>query len=643
MRRIGNSKPDPQRQLLEEELSNREYEIALLKEIGDAVTSELQLEKVFRLVAERARDLIQAETLLIPLLNAECTHYVYRAGSGKNVDEIVGEVLPIEFGVCGWVWRHKRAWWHGVLAELDDTEKTRWEHEAGNLIVVPLIGKRHFLGGIAGTNKVGGGDFTKRDLDLLTMFASQVSIAIENATLFEESESSKRKAEQYQRELKNLNAELAQANTRLEHLALHDPLTELPNRTLLLERVQQCIHAAKRENKPFSILMMDLNRFKEINDTLGHHVGDTLLKQVSARIQTVMREADTFGRLGGDEFVFILPGSDSEGALLTANRVKAILEPFFEIEQRQLYIEASFGIAVFPVHGADVSTLLRHSDAAMYIAKRTNCDCFTYDPAEDINSPQRLTFLSELRNAVNESLLELHYQPKINLATGKVVGVEALARWPHRGNFIAPSEFIPIMEQTGLIRPLMKWVLDTALRQFSEWKRSGLSISMSINLSMHNLRDPLLPSQLSESMQKWGIEKGSLILELTESAFIQDPARILETLNHLESLGIELSIDDFGTGYSSLSYLKKLPVSEIKIDQSFVRDMVSDMDDAIIVHSTINLAHSLGKKVVAEGVESQEVRDYLLELGCDMAQGHHLCRALPAAECLDFIKKHRPD
>jgi diguanylate cyclase (GGDEF)-like protein len=638
-----NSRLDPQLQHLEKELSNREYEIALLKEVGDAVIGELHLEKVFQLVAERARSLIQAETLLIPLINAECTHYTYRAGSGENVDEIVGEALPLEYGVCGWVWRHKRAWWHGLLAELDDAEKTKWEHKAGNLIVVPLVGKHHLLGGIAGIDKMGGGDFTKRDLDLLTMFASQVSIAIENATLFEESEVAKLKAEQYQRELTVLNAELALANTQLEHLALHDPLTGLPNRTLILERLQQCIYAAKRENKPFSILMMDLNRFKEINDTLGHHVGDALLKQVSVRVQSEMRKVDTFGRLGGDEFVFILPESGSEGALLIANRVKTLLEPFYGIEQHQLYIEASFGISIFPLHGADASTLLRHADAAMYIAKRTNCDCFIYDPTTDINSPQRLTFLSELRNAVNENLLELHYQPKISLVTGRVVGVEALARWMHNGSFVAPSDFIPVMEQTGLIRPLMKWVLDTALRQFSEWKRAGLVITMSINLSMHNLRDPLLLSQLSESMQKWETGEGSLILELTESVFIQDPVRILETLNHLESLGIELSIDDFGTGYSSLSYLKKLPVSEIKIDQSFVRDMASNIDDAIIVHSTIELAHSLGKKVVAEGVETREVLDYLLELGCDMAQGHHLCNALPAAECLDFIKKQRPN
>jgi diguanylate cyclase (GGDEF)-like protein len=640
MKFAGHSTQNPPIHFLEEELRNREYEIALLKEIGDAVSSELSLEKVFRLVAERARTLIQAETLLIPIINTECTHYSYRAGVGKNVDEIVGETFPLSFGICGWVWHHKRPWWRGVLAELDESEKTKWEHEAGNVIVVPLIGKRHFLGGIAGINKVGGGDFTKRDLDLLTMFASQVSVAIENATLFEESERAKLKAEQYHLELKNLNQELAEANTKLKHMALHDPLTELPNRTLVLERLQQCILATKRENKSFAILMMDLNRFKEVNDTLGHDVGDELLKCVSTRIQTVLREVDTFGRLGGDEFVFIIPDADVDGALLVANRLMAVLKSLFEIGDYHLYIEASFGIAVCPQHGTDVSTLLKRTDVAMYIAKRAHCDYFVYDPAEDLNSPQRLTQLTELRNAVNENRLELFFQPKKYLPTGNVIGVEALSRWPYHGNYILPSEFIPAMEQTGLIRPFTEWVLDTALCQLSEWTRAGFPISMAVNLSMYNLRDPQLPKMLSELIQKWEIEKGSLILELTESAVFQDSGHMLETLTRLESMGVGLSIDDFGTGYSSLSYLKKLPIREIKIDQSFIHDMTTDKDDAIIVHSTIDLAHNLGMSVVAEGVESQEVLDHLFELDCDIAQGNHIAQAQPPGPCLDFIKEN---
>jgi diguanylate cyclase (GGDEF)-like protein len=632
MNRAGRSKQGAQFQFLEDELRNREYEIALLKEIGDAVTSELHLEKVFTLVAERARTLIQADTLLIPILDPECTHYTYRAGAGKNANEIVGETFPLEYGICGWIWRHQCAWWHGALEKLDDIEKTRWEREAGNVIAVPLIGKRHFLGGIAGINKIGGGDFTKRDLDLLTMFASQVSIAIENATLFEESERAKLKAEKYQLELKKLNEELAGANKRLGHMALHDPLTELPNRTLVLERIQQSIHLAKRENKPFAILMMDLNRFKDVNDTLGHDVGDKLLKQVSARVQTLLRDVDTFGRLGGDEFVFIMPGSDAEGAMLIANRLKAVLESPFEIENHDLYVEASFGIAIAPQHGMDVSTLLKRADVAMYAAKQSNNDYFVYDPARDLNSPLRLTRLAELRRAVNENRLEIHYQPKINLASRQVIGVEALARWPHAGGFVPPAEFIPVIEQTGLIRPFTKWILDTALCQLSEWWRSGHAVSMAVNLSPYNLRDPELPGQLSELMQKWEVDGNSLVLELTESAFLHDHGRMLETLTRLQAMGIKLSIDDFGTGYSSLSQLKKLPVREVKIDQSFIRDMISDKDDAMIVHSIVELAHNLGLGVVAEGVETREALHDLLKLGCDMAQGYHLGRPQPVTK-----------
>ena len=640
MQQFGRSPRDTNIHFLESELQDREDEIALLKEIAVAVSSELNIEKVFQLVSERARLLIQAETLLIPVLNSENTHYTYRAGCGKNSDEIVGETLPLEYGICGWVWRNKRAWWRGVLSDLEEQEKNKWEYEAGHVILVPLIGKGHFLGGIAGINKLNGGDFTKRDLDLLTLFASQVSVAIENASLFAESEHAKLRAENYQRELEYLNNELAETNRQLEHLALHDSLTNLPNRSLILDRIQQSIFIAKRENKPFAVLMMDLNRFKEVNDTLGHDVGDKLLKKVSLRVQKILREVDMVGRLGGDEFIFIVPGAGIAGAILVANKLKAVLERPFRVGHYSLYVLASFGIAVYPHHGTDVSTLLKRVDVAMYVAKRENNDYFVYDPAEDLYSPRRLAQLGELRKAVDENELILHYQPKVDLKSGEVVGVEALARWPYLGRyFIPPVEFIPMLEQTGLIRPFTQWVLNTALQQYSEWRKSGFNVSMAVNLSMYSLRDPQLISQLSELIRKWKISRGMLILELTESAFMYDPVHIMDTLLRLNAMGIELSIDDFGTGYSSLSYLKRLPVQEIKIDQSFVQDMANDKDDAAIVRSIIELAHNLGLRVVAEGVENRMILDLLADLNCDKAQGHYISQAHPADELVDLLGK----
>ena len=290
-----------------QKLRNRETEIALLSETAQVVNSELDLKTVFQLVTQRAQALIQAETVLIPLLDEDCQHYTYRAGFGKNTEEIVGESLPLDFGVCGWVWRHKRPWWRGVLDELNDEEKNKWEKEAGTLILVPLFGKRHFLGGIVGINKIGGGDFSKRDLDLLTLFASQVSIAIENATFFEEINRAKKQAEVYQQELQALNAdlerrvhgrtaELAAANIKLKALALHDTLTGLPNRALIHDRLKYSIARAKRESQPLSIMMLDLDRFKEINDTLGHHIGDQFLIAIADRLRAVLRETDTVGR-----------------------------------------------------------------------------------------------------------------------------------------------------------------------------------------------------------------------------------------------------------------------------------------------------------------------------------------------------------
>ncbi|MHB8534461.1 MAG: diguanylate cyclase domain-containing protein [Sulfuricaulis sp.] len=385
---------------LESELRDREFEIALLKETADAVSGELDLEKVFQLVVDRARSLILAETVLLPVLDKDRFQYTYRAGCGKNADEIVGQSLPLDLGVCGWVFRHERPWWHGVLDELDEAERNKWEKEAGSIVLVPLKGKQHFLGGLSGINKIGGGDFTRRDLDLLTLFANQVSFTIENAALFEQLSKSKDQAEEYQRELENLNSELerrvamrttalADAVKELEHLALHDMLTDLPNRSLVEDRLQQGMLIAKREKKFLSFMMIDLNRFKEVNDRYGHDVGDSLLRQVGMRLRRVLRQSDTAGRFGGDEFAIVLPSTDADGAVKVAEKLIKAFEPTFKVGDKSLSGSCSIGIAVYPEHADDVASLCRCADVAMYVAKNLKTGFAIYRPEDDKDTKSR--------------------------------------------------------------------------------------------------------------------------------------------------------------------------------------------------------------------------------------------------------------
>ena len=385
---------------LESELRDREFEIALLKETADAVSSEIDLEKVFQLVVDRARSLILAETVLLPVLDKDCARYTYRAGCGKNANEIVGESLPLEFGVCGWVWRHKRPWWHGVLDELDDVERNKWEKEAGSIILVPLVGKEHFLGGLAGINKIGGDDFTKRDLDLLTLFAKQVSFTLENAALFDQLNKSKDQAEEYQRELQAMNTELerrvaqrtsalADAVKELEHLALHDILTNLPNRSLVEDRLEQGILISKREKKVLSFIMIDLNQFKEVNEQHGHSVGDGLLKQVGMRLRGVLRQSDTAGRLGEDEFAIVLPFTDGDGAAKVAEKLLKVFDSPFIIGDKTLSGSCSIGIAVYPKHGEDAASLSRCADVAMHSAKHRKTGYSVYRPDDEKDAVPR--------------------------------------------------------------------------------------------------------------------------------------------------------------------------------------------------------------------------------------------------------------
>jgi diguanylate cyclase (GGDEF)-like protein len=426
---------------------------------------------------------------------------------------------------------------------------------------------------------------------------------------------------------------IAAREVRIADLANQDVLTGLPNRTLLRDRLEQAIKASRRSGETPVLLIMDLDRFKEVNDSLGHHIGDLLLQEVSQRLVAAsLRESDTVARLGGDEFAILLPASDVQGGSMIARKLLDALELPILLDGHQLVVAGSIGVAVYPEHGEDANTLMRRADAAMYAAKRANSGFAIYDASFE-GSGQHLSLMAELRQAMERNELMLFYQPKVALASGEVHDVEALLRWrhPERG-FISPAEFIPFAERTGFIKTITHWVVEQAVRQAAQWQSQGLDLNISINVSARDLVNPELPRLFDELATSRPDTLRLLSLEITESTIMADPAHAQRTLEHLHQLGLRLSVDDFGTGYSSLAYLKKLPVDELKIDQSFVLDMLSNRDDAIIVRSTIDLGHNMGLKVVAEGVQDAATCRALQRLGCDFAQGFHFSRALPASE-----------
>jgi diguanylate cyclase len=428
------------------------------------------------------------------------------------------------------------------------------------------------------------------------------------------------------------------AEARVHYLAYCDPLTELPNRTLLQDRLQQAIVSAHRDGEPLAVLMMDLDRFKEVNDTLGHYTGDLLLHQVGRRMLGVLRESDTAARFGGDEFAIVLPATGVEGATIAARKIQKAIELPFVLEGFELDVRASIGIALAGSHGSTADDLLRQADVAMYLAKDANSGYAVYTPEFDRHSPQRLTLVADLRQAIDRRQLSLRYQPKIELRTGRVIGTEALVRWQHPVHgMILPSRFIGLAEQIGFIKPLTLWVTEQALRQCRRWRDAGLEVTVAVNLSAGSLQEPHLADQLAEIIQDCHAESSWLEVEITESVVMSDPVRAMEMLTRMHRMGLRLTIDDFGIGHSSLSYLKRLPVQGMKIDQSFVMEMAR-LDD-VIVRSTIDLAHNLGLEVVAEGVESREIWSRLIVLGCDAAQGNYVSGPLESEKVAAWINE----
>jgi diguanylate cyclase (GGDEF)-like protein len=430
----------------------------------------------------------------------------------------------------------------------------------------------------------------------------------------------------------------------LEQRAFHDPLTGLPNRVMFVDKVEEALTVARRERQTLAVMLMDLDRFKEINDTFGHHCGDQLLGEVGQHLRQALRPKDTVARLGGDEFAVLAPIIAGElGAVALAERAAHEVRCTHTVAGVEVDVDASIGIALFPLHGNNVDELLRCADVAMYASKARGVPTI-YAVEHDHHSADRLALGAQLRRAIEHGEIIVHYQPKADFATGAITGVEALVRWEHKERgLLGPDLFIPLAEQTGLIRPLTTYVLNSALEQCKHWRARGLMLSVAVNITGRDLLDQRFAEEVKDLLRKWAVPPSSLELEITENTVLTDPTRARSILATLGELGVRLAIDDFGSGNSSLGYLKRLPISVLKIDKSFVLQMHTNDDDAAIVRSTIDLGHNLGLKVVAEGVSSVSAWNRLRLLGCDVAQGYYLGKPVSGAAISRLLaEENRP-
>ena len=430
----------------------------------------------------------------------------------------------------------------------------------------------------------------------------------------------------------------------IRRLAYQDALTDLPNREQFRHDLRQAIVRAKEDQTPCTVLLLDMDRFKHVNDVLGHRFGDRLLRSVAERLTSeVLGERDVLARLGGDEFAILLQGTSAQQAYPVSQRILRAFERPITLDDHTVDLSAGVGIASAPEHGVEADTLLSRAEVAMYAAKQQQAGTVTYHPGLDSTSEESLTLLSELRYAVDNHQLRLYLQPKISLHTGQCIGAEALMRWEHptRG-IVPPMRFIPFAEQTGFVRVLTAWITEQAAIVSKSLSDAGMPMKIAINLSTRDLMDQDLPAKLDKLLSQHGVNPSMLVMEITESAIMDDPQRALVTLNRLHAMGLKLSIDDFGTGYSSLAYLKRLPVDELKIDKSFVMNMESDLQDAKIVRSTVDLAHNLGLTVVAEGVENAKSWKLLAGLSCDEAQGFLISRPMPCEQFANWVRGWTP-
>ena len=472
---------------------------------------------------------------------------------------------------------------------------------ARDVVAVSLPAESGVRGVLGVSNRLGDvASFTADDGRLLQTVTAQVATAFQNSRLVQ----------------------------RLDHESRHDPLTGLANRAHFNECLDQAL-ATKPEG--VAVLLLDLDRFKEVNDTLGHHIGDLLLQQVATRLRNHVRLPDVLARLGGDEFAVFLVDGDADVARNVASRIEAALAEPLALEGISVEVAASIGIALSPQHGDTAVALLQRADVAMYEAKRTHSGAEIYNEELDGYSPRRLALATELRHAIENGDLELHYQPKADAVSGRIVSAEALVRWNHpQHGLISPVEFVPVAEQTAQIRDLTHFVIDAAVAECASWHRDGMALSVAVNVSVRNLLDTQLPDYVTSCLRKHGLPPAALTLEVTETHIMADPERTMGVLRALDAIGVRLSVDDFGTGYSSLAYLRTLPVREVKIDRSFITHLVEDAGDQAFVRTIVSLAGSLDLDIVAEGVEDEDTWSLLTVLGCTQIQGYHLSRPMPA-------------
>ena len=435
--------------------------------------------------------------------------------------------------------------------------------------------------------------------------------------------------------------ERKRAEERLSYLATHDALTNLPNRTLFIDRLEQAVSRAPWRKRLVAVLFLDLDHFKRINDTLGHNLGDLFLKAVAERLKGCVREGDTVARMGGDEFTVVLADiAETRDVPKIAQKVLDAFSKPFRVDGHELFTTTSVGISLYPNDGDNAEVLLKNADAAMYRAKEEGRNNYQhFSPAMNVRALEHLALENNLRYALEREELLLHYQPQVDLKTGRVIGMEALLRWQHPDlGLVSPAQFISLAEETGLIVPIGEWVLRTACAQNKAWQEAGLSpVRVSVNLSGRQFFQKNLFEMISRVIRETGLDPNSLELELTESFLMKKAESNIATLRELSAMMVRLSIDDFGTGYSSLSYLKHFPIHSLKIDQSFVRDITTDPDDAVIVTAIVTLAHSLCLKVIAEGVETKEQLEFLRSLQCDVMQGYLFSRPLPAEEATKLL------
>ena len=606
-------------------LRERQQLAERLSRIQRKISTRAPLQEVLDAITQGAAELVHDDVAVLRFVDEDDPGYMVMVSSVGVEPATAGEVerLPVGVGVGG------QAIVDNCLCIQD--AYTQWAGAVGPFVAdgwqtamaAPVhLGDRTIGSLVVATHRADR-RYSTAEQDALISFAEHVSIALNDA-----------------RSVRTMNEALEHA----VHQAMHDDLTGLPNRACFYDRAEQALKAARREASATAVLLFDLDRFKEINDTLGHRYGDRVLRAIGPRITPLLREADTLARLGGDEFCVLLPQVGGlDRAVEVAERIIVALEEPFEIDDMTLVVEASCGVTVAPAHGLTADLLLQRSDVAMYVAKTSHASVVAYEDALDRNTPDRLSLLGELRNAVTRDELVLHYQPQIDLATGHVVGVEALVRWRHpRRGLLAPDLFVPLAEETGFIHQLTTWVVDAALDQLRRWSEDPLvevrpDFTMAVNLSTHSLLDESFAAEVSVAVDRSRLRPDQLVLEITETTLMADPARSQRVLDDLARLGVRFAIDDFGTGYSSLASLKDLPVQELKIDRSFVRSMHEHSDDAVIVRSVIDLGHTLGLRTVAEGVEHDDVGAHLLALGCDRAQGFAIAPPMPPDELVRWL------